>query len=313
MRSLALPPSCYEVERKLRRATNTAPGPDGLEYHHILALDPKGILLALLYSKVWEVGIPEAWKTSRTVSIYKKGDTGDYANFRPISLLSTIYKVFSGIMVSRLTTLATELGWLSPQQKGFLPGVHGIQEHSQLLQMAIEEATEAWGRDLAIALLDLCNAFGSIPHAVLGQLFESLPIPNFLNCHLHDIYSGNAMDFVTERDSVVVSANANATDDATAATAAARRAAPNVVSANANTTKSTESADDATAATAAARRAVSNVISANASATNAAELAGASADAFAHSDTARTAATALTATAFATEFAASLAGDVERH
>ena len=204
LRSLAQPPSCCEVEMKLRRATNTAPGSDGLEYRHLNALDPKGLLLAVLYKKVWEVGIPEAWKTSRTVPIYKKGDTGDYANFRPISLLPTMYKVFSGVMAARLTHLAADLGWLSPNQKGFLPGVHGIQEHTQLLQMAIEDSTEGKGRDLAIALLDLCNAFGSIPHAILGQLFDSLPIPNVLNRHLHDIYAENAMDFVAGRDLVRV-------------------------------------------------------------------------------------------------------------
>ena len=201
-RSLAQPPSSCEVEAKLRRATNTSPGMDGLEYRHLLALDPKGLLLAILYKKVWEVGIPEVWRKSRTVPIHKKGDTADYSNFRPISLLPTMYKIFSGVLASRLTSTASDLGWLSCQQKGFLPGVHGIQEHTQLLQMAIEDATEGKGRDLTIALLDLCNAFGSVPHAVLGQLFDSLPIPNVLNRHLHDVYSRNVMDFVAGSESV---------------------------------------------------------------------------------------------------------------
>ncbi len=37
--------------------------------------------------------IPSSWKISHTVLIYKKGDTSDPANWRPISLQSTIYKI----------------------------------------------------------------------------------------------------------------------------------------------------------------------------------------------------------------------------
>ena len=75
--------------------------------------------------------------------------------------------------------MASSLGWLSPEQKGFLPGVRGIQEHTQLLQTVVEEATFK-RRNMSVAWLDLCNAFGSIPHLVLIELFNSLPIPDDL-------------------------------------------------------------------------------------------------------------------------------------
>ncbi len=75
--------------------------------------------------------------------------------------------------------MATDYDWLSPEQKGFLPGVHGIQEHTMLLESAIEEA-KLKKVNLTICLLDLANAFGSLPHDFLHQLFESLPIPNEL-------------------------------------------------------------------------------------------------------------------------------------
>jgi hypothetical protein len=96
----------------------------------------------VLYSAVWRLGVPSSWKTARTIPVYKKGATDDYGNFRPISLLSTLYKLFSSSIASRLTTVAANNSWLSLEQKGFLPGVHGIQEHTMLLECAIEEAKQ---------------------------------------------------------------------------------------------------------------------------------------------------------------------------
>ena len=195
------PPTKDEIALRLRRAVNTTPGKDGLEYRHLRKLDPEGLLLEKIYEAAWRFGIPDDWRTSQTVPCYKKGDTGDFSNFRPISLLPTIYKVFSGILSQRLTAIASELGWLSPEQKGFLPGVRGIDEHSGLLQTAVEEA-RAGRRPLGIALLDLCNAFGSLPHPVLGGLFASLPIPSDLRRLLLDIYSNNIMEFAVGQESV---------------------------------------------------------------------------------------------------------------
>ncbi|KZS00412.1 Uncharacterized protein APZ42_003280, partial [Daphnia magna] len=127
-------PTQQELEAKLRRATNTSPGVYGLEYRHLRAIDPNCIMLETVCKMVWKLGVSNCWKTSRTVPMFKKGDTSDYSNFRPISLLSTIYKLFSGVISQRITEVASDLGWLSPEQKGFLPGVHGIQEQETTLR-----------------------------------------------------------------------------------------------------------------------------------------------------------------------------------
>ena len=124
---LNCPPPKEEIEWKLRKATNTAPGGDKLEYQHLRALDPKDQLLATLYAAAWRWGIPKLWKESRTISIHKKGSIDDLGNFRTISHLPTIYKISSAIICQRLARLAAEKSWISPAQKGFLPGIQGIQ------------------------------------------------------------------------------------------------------------------------------------------------------------------------------------------
>ena len=198
---LSSPPTEKEIQLKLSRASNTSPGPDGLEYRHLKALDPNGRLLARIYSQVWALGIPDAWKSSKTILIHKKGDTADINNFRPISLLSTLYKIFSGIISQRLAAVAVDLHWISPEQKGFLPGVRGIQEHTQLLQAAVEEA-KSKKKNLSITWLDISNAFGSIPHQVIFDLFDSLPLPPPLRVRLKDIYQNNIMNIMIGKESI---------------------------------------------------------------------------------------------------------------
>jgi hypothetical protein len=200
---LASPPTKEEIAQKLKRATNTAPGADGIEYRDIIKLDPEGKLLEKLYEAVWRLGIPTGWKSARTIPIFKKGDPTDFSNFRPISLLSTLYKVFSGTIASRLCTVASNNEWLSAEQKGFLPGAHGIQEHSMLLETAIGEAKHL-RKDLTICWLDLANAFGSLPHDYLEELFNSLPIPIELQSTLADIYRDNISQFVVNDDLVPI-------------------------------------------------------------------------------------------------------------
>ena len=49
---------------------------------------------------------PEEWKESINVAIYKKDDKRDYINYRYISLLPTMYKTLSNILLLRLTPYA---------------------------------------------------------------------------------------------------------------------------------------------------------------------------------------------------------------
>ena len=60
--------------------------------------------------------LPE-WKESFILSIYKKDDKTDYSNYTGISLLPTMYKILSHILLSRLTPDAEEI--IGNQQCGF--------------------------------------------------------------------------------------------------------------------------------------------------------------------------------------------------
>jgi len=61
--------------------------------------------------------LPEEWKESITVPIYKTRDKTDCGNYMGISLLPNTYKVFSNILLARLTPYAEEI--IRDHQCGF--------------------------------------------------------------------------------------------------------------------------------------------------------------------------------------------------
>jgi hypothetical protein len=99
-------PSAFEVEmaiEKLKR--HKSPGIDQIPAELIEAggRTIRSEIHKLIIS-IWNrEEFPEEWKESVIVPIYKKGDKTDCSNYRGISLLSTMYKILSNILFSRLT------------------------------------------------------------------------------------------------------------------------------------------------------------------------------------------------------------------
>lgn len=118
---LATPPTAAEIATKISQATNTAPGADGIEYRDLAKLDPDGKLLDRLYEAVWRLEIPSSWKTARTTPIYKKGDPAQMMNYMPISLLSTIYKLFSAQLRPDFVPLPVAMPGFLPSKRGSCP------------------------------------------------------------------------------------------------------------------------------------------------------------------------------------------------
>ena len=77
-----------------------SPGSDGINnelYKHA----PKSFLHKFLnFLKVcWIYGdIPEEWRTAIVIPIHKKGDKNNPDNYRGISSLNTVYKIYSNLL-----------------------------------------------------------------------------------------------------------------------------------------------------------------------------------------------------------------------
>ena len=134
-------------------------------------------LLEKLFNKLLETGIfPNEWCRAIIVPVHKKGNRENPNNYRGISLLSSISKVFTKILNNRLVKWANHNGKLSDQQAGFRKG-KGTIDHIFVLQaLASKYLMREKGRFYSV-FIDFSQAFDSVPHQ---HLFYSL-----LRCNMH--------------------------------------------------------------------------------------------------------------------------------
>ena len=187
--SLFNTPTAPEISKKLRSAANTCPGPDRVEYRHLKRVDPSCKILELIFAHCFEAkDVPAAWKSAATILIHKKGPTNDAANFRPIALMSCVYKLLMGVIAKRLSSWAIENDILSSEQKSARPS-EGCYEHTFLLQSFVGDARRH-RKDVYLAWLDLRNAFGSIPHPAIRTTLTHIGVPASLVDLVMNAYTG---------------------------------------------------------------------------------------------------------------------------
>ena len=110
-----------EIRAQLRRLpSQSSPGPDGIPYYVWKGVNHDQ-LADLFNICLLNKRIPDSWKQSTTILLYKRGDEDDPANWRPISLQSTRYKVYAALMAKRLATWAILENKMSSAQKGSSP------------------------------------------------------------------------------------------------------------------------------------------------------------------------------------------------
>lgn len=94
-----------ELEKALLQMKNgRAAGEDSILPEMLKESDrkTKEELVKLFNTCLTQECIPDDWGNAVVILIYKKGDPSDLKNYRPISLLSQVYKLFIRIITNRL-------------------------------------------------------------------------------------------------------------------------------------------------------------------------------------------------------------------
>ncbi|XP_075990548.1 uncharacterized protein LOC142986144 [Anticarsia gemmatalis] len=178
-----------EVEKAIdTQKIDKTPGPDGIS-NEILK-HSKEVLAPVLTDMFNDIVdteiIPQQWTESNIILLYKKGDKHDIRNYRPISLMSNIYKTFAKIILKRIERTLDEHQPI--EQAGFRKD-YSVIDHIHAVRQVLEKYNE-YQLTYYIAFIDYSKAFDSLLHdniwkALMDQGIEHKYIRLIRNVYRH--------------------------------------------------------------------------------------------------------------------------------
>lgn len=186
----------YEVEDVIKQLkSNKKPGYDEIYSETLKEIKseiskPLAFLINLSFNNGY---FPEVLKTGVVIPIYKSGDKYDISNYRPISLISNVSKIYEKIIKSRIVKFLDKHRIISERQFGFRRGrstEDAIQYVSSCIYNAVDKKIPVLG-----IFVDLSKAFDTVSHEILLEKLE--------NCGLRGNVSKLIKSYLSGRMQVV--------------------------------------------------------------------------------------------------------------
>ena len=169
--------SLEEMNKAIRAlANNKATGADGIPNEAWKLLGEARQELLDFMNRCWrEERFPEDWRLSEVVAIFKKGSSSDPANYRPISLLQTAYKIMGKMLVKRLE--AGLEGCVKDTQYGFRRG-KSTAEPLFILRRLQDLVHAKKNHALHLIFLDWSKAFDKVDTRRLPEVLTRMGVPD---------------------------------------------------------------------------------------------------------------------------------------
>ena len=122
--------------------------------------------LTIIINQMLNMGVfPDLLKISKVIPIYKKEDDTMFSNYRPISLLPSISKIFEKVILEQLTTYLNKNNLIHKHQYGFRKNYSTEYASLHIVDYLNYEMDK--NRTPTNIYLDLSKAFDSLSHYIL--------------------------------------------------------------------------------------------------------------------------------------------------
>lgn len=163
--------SIEEVQKAIKKmANNKSPGIDQIPsevYKH----GGNDIIrwMTAIFNTAWMTGeVPDDWGRAVICPVYKKGDRQECGNYRGISLLPHISKIYERVVENRLREVVEEK--IGEWQHGYRPNKSTVDLIFALKM--ISEKTWEFNSDTYVTFLDLQKAFDRVPRNKLWSIMS---------------------------------------------------------------------------------------------------------------------------------------------
>ena len=151
-------------------------------------------LLTYILQQIMANGIPDSWKKSKLIPIFKnKGDILECNNYRGIKLMSHFMKLWERIIEARLR----EIVKIRDNQFGFRPGMSTTEPVFALRQL--QEKCREKNKDLHMVFVDLEKAFDRIPRDLIWWCLRKKGVPEEYVQIVQDMYRSCKTQVVTQK------------------------------------------------------------------------------------------------------------------
>ena len=138
---------------------------------------PLAILFNLSLSKAV---FPNLWKKATVLPLYKKGDKHDVSNYRPVSLISCVGKVFERVVFKYMYNFAQDHHLFYQFQSGFLPNHSTVFQLIEMYDNICKSLEDK--KHTCLVFCDISKAFDRVWHKGLIHKLKGYGFKdNFLN------------------------------------------------------------------------------------------------------------------------------------
>ena len=188
-KDLDSPLSLEEFDLAVRQlGKDKAPGLDGLTSDFFLSFWPilKDNFRSVLQSSISSGSLPHFFRRAVITLLPKKGDLADIANWRPVSLLNTDYKIFAKLLANRLKQCIGSV--IKEDQSYCVPG-RSIYDNINLIRDVLFYSNSN-DVPLAVINLDQKKAFDNVDHGYLFNTMRAMGFGARFISYLQILYGG---------------------------------------------------------------------------------------------------------------------------